>query len=72
MGAELSPAEGTLSADKKTLTMKYQMTDPESGKKIDVTETITRKDPTNVTLEMMHAGPDGKSMKVLEINYTKM
>jgi hypothetical protein len=72
MGSEFTPAEGTLSADKKTLTMKFQMTDKESGKKIDVTETIVRKDPKTALFEMHHAGPDGKSMKVLEITYTKM
>jgi hypothetical protein len=72
MGAEFSPATGTLSEDKKTLTMRFRFTNPETGKPIDVTETIQRKDKDNVRFEMTHTHPDGKSMKVLEIDYKRM
>jgi hypothetical protein len=72
MGAELAPATGVLSEDKKTLTMRFQITDPHSGQKVDVTETMTRKDKDTVTFQVMHARPDTKSMKVLDLTYTRM
>jgi hypothetical protein len=70
MSSDFAPAEGTLSADKKTLTMNFTIT--REGKRIAVTETVTRKDKDTTVFEMMHAGPDGKSEKVLEITYTRM
>jgi hypothetical protein len=72
MGTALEPSEGTLSADKKTLTMTVGMTDPKSGKRITMTETVTRKDDKSALMEFMMPGPDGKPMKMMEITYTKM
>jgi hypothetical protein len=72
MTKELAMSEGTLSADKKTLTMEFTMTEPGSGTKMKMTETITRKDDKTVQFDMTTLGPDGKPMKVLEITYTKM
>jgi hypothetical protein len=71
MGTELAPAEGTLSADKKTLTMEFMATGP-TGEKEKMKETITRKDDKTSFFEMFKVGADGKQMKVLEITYTKM
>ena len=68
----LEPAEGTLSADKKTLTLTFGMTDPQSGARTAMIETITRKDDKTTVLEMSMATPDEKTMKLLEITYTKM
>jgi len=68
----MDPAEGTLSADKKTLTLNFGMTDPKSGARMAMIETITRKDDKTTLLEMSMATPDEKTIKVLEITYTKM
>jgi hypothetical protein len=68
---ELSPAEGTLSDDKKTLTLTFSMSEP-GGEKMTMTETVTRKDPKTELFELSMPGPDGKSVKVVEITYTKM
>jgi Protein of unknown function (DUF1579) len=65
------PSEGTLSADKKTVTMTVGMTD-EAGKRVTMTETITRKDDKSAHFEMTTPGPDGKPMKLIELDYTKM
>jgi Protein of unknown function (DUF1579) len=70
--AALEPAEGTLSADKKVLTLTFGMTDPQSGQRMGMIETITRKDDKTHLFEMSMAGPDEKTMKILEITYTKM
>ena len=68
------PAEGTLSADKKMLTMKFGMTGPtDARRRCDVTETVTRKDTRHCRLrDVACRGADGKPMKMLEITYTKM
>jgi Protein of unknown function (DUF1579) len=71
-GMALEPAEGTLSADKKTLTMTFGMTNPETGKRMAIVETITRKDDKTTLFEMNEVSPDEKTTKMLEITYTKM
>ena len=68
--AEFAPAEGTLSADKKTLTSEFTKTDA-SGKKVKVTETFLRKDSKTTLMEMFDT-VDGKPVKTLEITYTRM
>jgi hypothetical protein len=67
---ELSPMEGTLSADKKTLTMTWPMM--MEGQKITATEILTRKDDKTHTFQLQMPGPDGKPMTVVDITYTKM
>jgi hypothetical protein len=71
MTTELPLSEGTLSADKKTMSMEFMRTDQKSGKKIKVTETVTRKDDKTTVLEMFDH-ESGSPVKVLEINYAKM
>jgi ketosteroid isomerase-like protein len=72
MHAELSPAEGTRSADDKVLTMDLMTTDPGSGQKRKATQTITRKDDKTFTFEMTVPGPDGKRMTMMEMTYSRM
>ena len=72
MGMALEPAEGTLSADKKTLTMTFGATNPKTGKRMAIVETLTRKDDKTVLFEMNEVTPDEKTNKMLEITYTKM
>jgi hypothetical protein len=71
MTPEFSPAEGTRSADKKTLTMQFTSTHPKHGPQ-KITETITRKDDKTVHFEMNVAGPDGKPQKIMDMTYTRM
>ena len=69
--AEFCPATGVLSDDKKTMTSKFQMTGP-GGEKIQVTEVFERKDKDTMNFQMTHTTPDGKSVKVLDLNYKRM
>jgi hypothetical protein len=71
MSTEMSIGEGTLSADKKVLTMQFDMPMGD-GKRMKVTETITRKDDKTVVLEMASPAPDGTMVKFMEITYTKV
>ena len=68
----LMTGEGTLDAAKKILTIEQQGFDPTAGKVIKMRETLERKDETHVHMEMHGPGPDGKEMKMFEIDYTKM
>jgi Protein of unknown function (DUF1579) len=71
MTTQASIGEGTLSPDKKSLGLLFDMPGPD-GKMMKVQETITRKDDKTTTLDMSSVGADGKLTKMLEITYTKM
>ena len=47
------------------------MVDPASGQNVKVKEVATKVDNTHHKFEMFAVGPDGNSMKVMEIAYTK-
>jgi Protein of unknown function (DUF1579) len=57
--------------DGKTLTTKATVSDPMSGKPTPVDEKLTITDDDHSTLEMFGKGPDGKTFKMMEIQYTR-
>ena len=60
-------------ADKsgKTMTMSASAADPVSGKMMKLTEKMTVKDNDHHSFEMWAPGPDGKPVKMMEIEYTR-
>ncbi|MEZ4792159.1 MAG: DUF1579 domain-containing protein [Gelidibacter sp.] len=70
MGSGIMYMEGTMDDQSRTLTLKGKMTDPMSGKELDVKETITQNSPDSHTFEM-YMVHDGKEMKTMEIVYTR-
>ncbi|HTD52721.1 MAG TPA: DUF1579 domain-containing protein [Thermoanaerobaculia bacterium] len=60
-------------ADKsgKTMTMTGSAADPVTGKMVNLTEKITVKDNDHHSFEMWAPGPDGKPVKMMEIEYTR-
>jgi hypothetical protein len=67
---EMDLAEGTLSADKKVLTLTF--TNNGMGQPTVMTEVITRKDANTTLFELSMPGEGGKPMKLVEITYTRM
>jgi hypothetical protein len=61
--------EGT--ADGNVLTCEGTATDPMSGQPMKVKEVMTDVDKDHHKYELHMSGPDGKMMKVMEINYTR-
>ena len=55
----------------KSMKMTASMSDPMSGKVTHSTETFTIVDNDHNKMEMWDKGPDGKPVKVMEINYTR-
>ena len=55
----------------KTMTMTGSAADPVSGKMMKLTEKITVKDNDHHSFEMWAPGPDGKPVKMMEIEYTR-
>jgi hypothetical protein len=47
------------------------MSDPMTGKASQATETFTIIDDDHNKMEMWEPGPDGKNVKIMEINYTR-
>jgi hypothetical protein len=62
---------GTMDAAGKVLTMKATINDPVTGKPTTSDQKITIADNDHHTLEMWGKGPDGKSFKMMEIQYTR-
>jgi hypothetical protein len=69
MSTSMMQTEGT--ADGNVLTLDGGFTDPTSGKQMKCKEVITETDSTHHKYELSMEGPDGKMMKVMEIQYTK-
>lgn len=62
---------GTFDAAGKVLTMKATINDPVTGKTITEDEKITITDNDHHMIEMWGKGPDGKTFKMMEIQYTR-
>jgi hypothetical protein len=62
---------GTASDDGKSYTFTATMNDPMTGKSSSSEERVTVLDKDHHNFEMWGAGPDGKSYKMMEINYTR-
>ena len=65
-GSYLSIMEGTLSADKKVLTLHSDMFDPQSGKSMKVRMETTFESSDKATFKMFMPGPDGKDFLSME------
>jgi len=62
-------SSGTMSG--KNMKMIATMSDPMSGKVMRSTETFTITDNDHNRMEMWDKGPDGKPVKVMQIDYTR-
>jgi Protein of unknown function (DUF1579) len=62
---------GTMDAAGKVLTMKATTSDPATGKVTTADEKLTITDNDHHTLEMWGKTPDGKTFKMMEIQYTR-
>ncbi|MEO8431712.1 MAG: DUF1579 domain-containing protein [Acidobacteriota bacterium] len=58
-------------ADGNKMTMSGQMADPMTGKMSNIKQVMTMTDNDHHKFEMWAAGPDGKSFKMMEIEYTR-
>ena len=66
-----SRCEGSLSADRKILTMKGTGYCPMRKREIQLTETITVVDDNHRTFSITEAGPEGKTTEMVKIDYTR-
>jgi Protein of unknown function (DUF1579) len=62
---------GTIDSAGKVLTFKATMSDPATGKPSGAEEKITITDNDHHMLEMWSKTPDGKTFKMMEIQYTR-
>ncbi|HTY41474.1 MAG TPA: DUF1579 domain-containing protein [Thermoanaerobaculia bacterium] len=62
---------GTIDAAGKVLTMKATTSDPATGKVTTSDQKITIVDNDHHTIEMWGKTPDGKTFKMMEIQYTR-
>ncbi|GAC1396833.1 MAG: hypothetical protein NVSMB68_13420 [Thermoanaerobaculia bacterium] len=62
---------GSTSDNGKTWTFKSEMTDPKTGKDMPGESRLTITDTDHHTMEMWGAGPNGKNMKMMQIEYTR-
>ena len=69
MSTGMMSSSGTMAG--KSMKMTASMSDPMSGKVTRSTETFTIVDNDHNKMEMWDKGPDGKPVKVMEINYTR-
>ena len=69
-GTGVMTSIGTMS-DPKTMTMKSTTTDPMTGKDVPGESKMIIADADHHTMEMYGPGPDGKTMKVMQIEYTR-
>jgi len=70
MGTGTTTTIGTLSGN--VFKYKGTMSDPASGKVVPYTMNITVADNDHHTMEMWGPGPDGKNMKWMEMQYTRV
>ena len=71
MGTGIMMTTGHADKSGKTITMTGSAADPVSGKMMNLTEKITVKDNDHHSFEMWAPGPDGKPVKMMEIEYTR-
>ena len=71
MSTAIMTTTGTASTDGKTWSFTGSMTDPMTGKDIQVDEKVFVTDADHHTFEMWMPGPDGKSYKSMEIVYSR-
>ena len=70
MSTMIMLSEGKMEGDNK-MVMHGENYDPVSKQMTKRREVTTHKDKDHMTFEMFCPGPDGKEMKVMEINYTR-
>ncbi len=70
MGSGIMYMNGNYDDKTKTLTLRGKMSDPMTGKEMDVKETLTVTSPDSHTFTM-YMVQDDKEMKTLEIAYTR-
>jgi hypothetical protein len=70
-GTGMMWSTGTADASGQVMTFQATMSDPTTGKPSTATEKITIKDNDHHLLEMWGKGPDGKTFKMMEIQYTR-
>src|SRR5258708_38355042 len=71
MSTSMMVSAGKAEADGKSFTFTSTMDGPLTGKSSPVKEKVTVVDDDHHTLEMWGPGPDGKTFKMMEINYTR-
>jgi hypothetical protein len=69
MSTGMMSSSGNMSG--KSMKMTASMSDPMTGKVSHSTETFTITDNDHNKMEMWDKGPDGKPVKIMEINYTR-
>jgi hypothetical protein len=70
-GTGMMTSTGTADATGKVVTLKGTLWDPMTGKPMTVDEKMTIVDNDHHNFEMWGKGPDGKKIKMMEINYTR-
>lgn len=70
-GTGIANGSGTRSADGKTLTMEWSMTNPVSGELMNMRSVETIEADGRVVFEMYSPLPDGTQSKTLELTYTR-
>lgn len=70
-GTGMMWSTGTLDASGKVLTFKAMVNDPATGKPTPADQKITIGDSDHHTFEMWGRGRDGKTAKIMEIQYTR-
>lgn len=70
MGSGIMMMEGTYDAKSKKMTFTGHMTDPMTGKDMDIKQVMTLTSPDENTFEMFMV-QDGKEIKNMEIVYTR-
>jgi len=71
MGTAIMEMQGDLDASGKVMNYTSEMADPMSGTMQTTREVMTVTDNDHHMFQMFAAGPDGKDMKIMEINYTR-
>jgi hypothetical protein len=71
MSTGIMTSTGQADKSGKTMTMSASAADPVSGKMMKLTEKMTVKDNDHHSFEMWAPGPDGKPVKMMEIEYTR-
>ncbi|HTO86889.1 MAG TPA: DUF1579 domain-containing protein [Thermoanaerobaculia bacterium] len=69
MGTGMMVSTGTMTGN--VMKSRAAMSDPMTGKMSHATETFTIIDNDHNKMEMWQPGPDGKNVKIMEINYTR-
>src|SRR5258706_4880988 len=71
MSTSMMVSSGKADAGGKSFTFTSTMADPMTGKSSEIKEKVTVVDDDHHTLEKWGAGPDGKTVRMMEITYTR-